>query len=262
MGAEPGEGSRGAVEVRRVRRGTGAAAAALGDQRGSTMPVLAALLLVAVLVAAAAMEREWANYMQRLAEATADFAAESGAQYHQVFALVRVQRSYVRRWEEEVCQPPATPEGDPECHAEVREETVVDVAVRKVPEAELRAQGVPALFGCQLDPYRPWVCGRAEVLARCVEFAPEAVEWARRVFQANWTDRRGAVARVWDVWARNEAKQVEVVVALDLESLFGFWPIRHRVAVAGRGGVRLGPLPGGLVASPDLPARTHCDPGP
>jgi len=216
------------------------------EERGSVTAVFVALMAVLLVLVIGILDREWANYMLKLAEQSADLAAEAGASrgVRDVMARVQASRSqYVITWETTCIHKDV--KGN--CDGWTSTPKIVwiyDNPVLVRPEEEFRQDWRKA-FGCSPDGNAQapnWRCDGAELVAPMWGvFHPEAEGKARDTFQNNWHDRtRASVTNVL-VQPVAANRMVYVRVSLQVDSLFNFVHPRP-VQVTGAAIVQVKPL--------------------
>lgn len=212
------------------------------DQRGSVSAVFIALLIVVVLLTVAFLEREWANYILKMAEQTADFAAEAAARAHVVKDTVTVDRTH---WVWVDC--PLDINGNPTClgyWSPVYDQLHFD----QMPEEELLGNW-SSMTGCGGDPFADGFRCSTLIDERRIEFSGATDAIAEDVWTLNWPQRAHVSAVLNQVEYSGSAdgkvswsRVVYVSVDLDIGSLFGVIPWEHRVPVTGAAAVKMRPL--------------------
>lgn len=216
----------------------------LKDQSGSISAISIGLLLGAMFLLVAILEREWLNYTLKMAEETADFAAESGSRYHRVWTTLVVNRL----WFVEVADPPVcTVEestGIESCQYPTHFESRSDQQVLEGWEPEL-VETWRERAACG-DPYpavpQQYRCASVQVQQRDVRFTAESDPMAQQVFQLNWRPRASVVTRSVYPASRGETRSVTLRVDLEISSLFGIIKWRSNKTIVGRSVVNLSPL--------------------
>lgn len=223
----------------------------LRDERGSVTPLFVAIMVIVLTLMVAVVDREWVNYMLKLAEQTADFAAEAGASPESreinVTATATRQQSYWEvvcvKYEEGICI-----ESWP--FRRERYETVTQTRPLRDFEQNWRA-----VFGCSDsdNPWTPhWKCLNPQVDAYRIVFNAASEARVMETFDRNWQDR----ARVslvggkpglsyvirHDATYKADTAKVIVTAELQLRSLFfGIVP-PWRDTIQGASTVRFQPL--------------------
>lgn len=210
------------------------------DQRGSVSPVFLSLLSLCLLLLAVFLDREWANYMMKLAEQTADFAAEAGAKAHQSWADVEMTKRQVRHFSETYCI----------AWDEEEEELCIDTAERQWTEtywdwvrADIRHEELlrdqswkERYFQCgESATYPAWECFYAQLVGEeeWLIYTEEAEPLALATFDMNWRPRSAVTVlnRRFDPQAG--AKMVRLHATLEIRSLFGMLGWRRNVEIIG-----------------------------
>lgn len=213
------------------------------EERGSISPVWVSMVVVVLILATAILEREWVNYKLKLAEQTADLAAEAGAHVHEASLSISVNRYQYWYTSEAYCT-----EMDAKwiCkHWDYRDvfhsrSDTVQVSGR---EKDLR-QNWRGLANCGASVYAPdWMCvGTPTITGRSVTFADDAPQAVQQTFHANWIDHHAAAVPNVQVVCDGASRKVTVRVDLVLRPLFGLGVWEVTVPVHGAAVVKLSPL--------------------
>ncbi len=220
----------------------------LHGERGSVSPVFLALCWIVLLLLGAFLERDWANYTMKMAEQTADFAAEAGGRTHIDWAVLKVRgRQLYTEWVT-VCDVKDEETGTClESHQEPRTRHRYRTWTVQVNVRELLAAGDHwgRLVGCKRSQaWKPeFQCVEAVAIDRYIQFPALAEEVVRTTFAANWPNRPAAKATVTDVCLNAGTREVQVTVNLRVRSLLGLIPWEEERRVTGHAVVVLSPLP-------------------
>lgn len=201
------------------------------SQRGSITPVFTVLFGVVLILIMAVLDREWTNYMLKLADQTADFAAEAGAapQHREV----RLRVSTIRRqyWQEsrEVC---LAYDGNQVCTDRTYE---LDTFWREEPVTADRPVQVfrenwREVFGCTpgTEALAPnWACDLPYLVEDYMLFTVGSTYQADDTFRRNWQDKPRASLRELSVSHNAATRQIWVQGQLEVESLFGLFGPRR-----------------------------------
>ncbi|HYG60782.1 MAG TPA: hypothetical protein VD902_22120 [Symbiobacteriaceae bacterium] len=222
----------------------------LTSERGSVAPMFVAILVIVLTLIIAVVDREWVNYMLKLAEQTADFAAEAGAspESRDIKATVTTTRrqkhleTYCARWEQDICVETGT---------DVVWEHQELTRTRPITDFE---EDWREIFGCSPtdSAWRPaWKCDPPKVDAYDITFNAQSTTRAEQTLRRNWKDRPRAHLMGDDVVQTIkthhlsaydvDTAQVTVYAHVELRSLFFVlkpWP----VTVKGASTVRFEPL--------------------
>ncbi|HEY3367377.1 MAG TPA: hypothetical protein VGK74_20155 [Symbiobacteriaceae bacterium] len=220
--------------------------ALLRDERGSVSVVFIALLLVVTILMIAFLDREWANYTLKMAEDTADFAAEAGAGAHEVLDTVTVSRSHWD-WDPGInCDPPDE-KGNVTCSGGwVSAPPDPPYQITRMPEDQM-LETWRSLAGC--GPNTHWASGTGDyqctvaLTARQVVFIDTANDIAANVFNLNWPDKAAAQATAIADYVNFECRTVSLPVEVHMTSLFGAIPWKRTVWQQGKAIVQLPPPP-------------------
>lgn len=216
-------------------------------QEGSVAAVAVALMGVTLLLGMAVLEREWASYILRLAQETADFAAEAGARRHDTHAQMSIARYRLRTVWETVCGPDVDADGNPICRQEPETVTTWSYPVISDRETVLK-QRWRELLDCADSPGSGWTCvGTPQVVEpvsqnRWVQFADEAGELSVRTFLANWQHRSRVEVLAVEAMPESATRSVTLFVRLRLLPVVLPFVGAHEVWIRGRAGVQLTPL--------------------
>lgn len=201
------------------------------SQRGSVAPVFTVLVGVVLVLIMAVLDREWTNYMLKLADQTADFAAEAGAapQHREV----RLRVSTIRRqyWQvpREVClaydELGVCTDLTYELDTFWRDEPVTEDR----PEQEFR-ENWREVFGCSPDDNSlapNWACDRPHLVENYMIFRDGSARQADTAFRRNWRDRPRAGLTSLGISHNAATRQIWVQGQIEVASLFGLFAPRR-----------------------------------
>lgn len=215
------------------------------DQRGSVSPVFLTLLSLCLLLMAAFLDREWANYMMKLAEQTADFAAESGARAHQSWATVEMTKRQVRQFTEAYCTGWNEAGECTDFGQRSWTETYWDWPVVEIRHEELLRDSTWRERHFQCGPsaaYPAWECYYARVVHERITYTAEAEPLAATTFDLNWKQRSAARVHRVTVFPLADKATVEVQVQMEIRSLFGMLGWRRDVLIEGAAATQIPPI--------------------
>lgn len=215
-------------------------------ERGGVSAIFVALMVAVLLLMMAILDREWLNYQLHRAEQTADFAAEAGAQSHQVWDTITVSRyhyTYIDLPLDCTTDPITGVESctDPSYWSGPRFDTYT---VGPAEEGDLLAnwQRQASCGNPFQESPRRYACYGVSVTDREVRFDEQTITVAGGTFALNWQDRPHAEALLEGVTTRAADRSVTVRVSLDLGTPFGILPWRRQAVVEAMAVVQLKPL--------------------